>query len=158
MKHIVLALVAFALVGCGTAKTIVLEAPIEKVAYAAVAIVSDNPTVEVPEEVTQIFEGELRKALFDEGPFSSGEGLKLLYTFVQHDEGDRFERWLWGGLGNAGEASITVMVKYTNASGEELAKTQVEGRIDSGFFGGSIDSAIKEAARDVATYTIDNFE
>ena len=42
--------------------------------------------------------------------------------------------------------------------GEEIAKTRVEGRIDSGFFGGSMDSAIKKAAQDVASYTLANFE
>ena len=158
MKSILLFLVVITLTGCGTAKTIVLEPPKEKVTYSSVAIIPNNPTVQVPDEVTEVFEGELNKSLFDEGPFSSGDGLKLLYTFVQNDEGDRFERWFWGGLGNAGEASVTVMVRYVNDDGDELAKTQVEGRIGSGFFGGSIDSAIKEAARDVATYTIANFK
>ncbi|MEM1438225.1 MAG: hypothetical protein AAF545_05965 [Pseudomonadota bacterium] len=158
MKRIVLILAVMVLAGCGTASTIVLEAPRTQVAYSSVSIVSDNPTVQVPQEVTQTFESELRRVLVDEGPFDSGEGLNLRYTFMQHDEGDRFSRWFWGGLGNSGEASITVQITYTRPDGEEIAKTRVEGRIDSGFFGGSMDSAIKKAAQDVASYTIANFE
>lgn len=158
MKHALFVFVFFALTGCGTARTLVLEAPETKTAYSSISIISENPTVQVPAEVTRVFEDELRKSLFDEGPFSTGDGLKLMYTFMQHDEGDRFSRWFWGGLGNSGEASVTVQVKYTNGAGEELAKTQVEGRIDSGFFGGSMDSAIKKAAQDIASFTISNFE
>ena len=45
----------------------------------------------------------------------------------------------------------------TSGDAREIASTQVEGRIGSGFFGGSIEDAIRQAASDVADYTIDNF-
>lgn len=157
MKFFALAFVTLSLAACGTAKTVVLEAPKARKTYSSVDIVSNNPTVDVPADVTRVFEGELRNELFGEGPFSAGEQLRLLYTFVSHEEGNRLARWFWGGIGNSGEASVTIMVVYTNNGGEELAKTQVEGRIDSGFLGGSVDTAIKKAAQDVAEYTIKNF-
>lgn len=153
-----LALTCMALLaGCGTARTVVLDAPDTDVGFSEVTIVARNPTVRVPQSVTDVFESELRQDLFTLGPFSPGTGLELRYSFVSHEEGNRFARWFWGGIGNSGEASVTVLVVYLDGDGREVASTQVEGRIGSGFLGGSIEDAIRQAASDVAGYTINNF-
>jgi hypothetical protein len=143
--------------GCGTARTLVLE-PVETTTkYTNVKIVADNPNVNVPSEVIEIFESTLRKGLYDDGVFTNGEDLRIHYTFISHDPGNQFERWFWGGLGNAGEGSITIIVTYKDLGGNEITKTQVEGRIGSGFFGGSMNAAIEKAGEDIVEYTKNQF-
>jgi hypothetical protein len=100
---------------------------------------------------------ELNKGLYESGSFANGDDLRLFYTFISHEEGNRMARWFWAGLGNSGEASITIQVVYKDSNDVEMAKTQVEGRIGSGFFGGSINEAIVKAAQDVTEYTVNNF-
>jgi hypothetical protein len=158
MNRILFIVIALGLAGCGTARTIVLEPASTQDTYRNVQIVPQSPTVDVPMEVTQLFESELATRLYDSGAFENGTGLQLYYTFVSHDEGSRMARWFWGGIGNAGEGSIVVMVRYADPQGRELARTHVEGRIGSGWFGGSTKDAIKKAAQDVGDYTARNFK
>lgn len=158
MRKLLIVIMTFSLIACGTAQTVVIEPPKTRSTFSSIVIVANNPAVDVPPEITSIFEQELRKGLFEEGPFTVGNDLKLVYTFVGQDSGDRLARWFWGGIGNAGEGSLTVLVRYVDSSGAEIAKTQVEGRIGSGFFGGSMDDAVIKAAQDVAKYTVSNFK
>ena len=74
------------------------------------------------------------KGLYEENDFIKSDALLLEYQFLQQDEGNQFVRWFFGGIGNAGEASLTVLVTYTDVNGNQLAQTQVQGKIDSGFF------------------------
>ena len=86
-----------------------------------------------------------------------GTALTVIYTFVSHDPGNQFARWFWGGIGNAGEGTLTVHVRYLDAEQRELASTQVEGRSGSGFFGGSFREAVTRLGEDVVKFTIANF-
>jgi len=95
--------------------------------------------------------------LYEEGPFTPGSELRIIYTFVGVDEGDQFARWFWEGIGNASEGTITVRVRYLDDQDKELTNTQVEGRIGSGFFGGSFDEAITKAGEEIVKFTIENF-
>lgn len=60
-------------------------------------------------------------------------------------------------MGNSGEGSLIVTVRYLDSNGLELAKTQVEGRIGSGFLGGTFDDAVTKAGEDVVKFTMENF-
>ena len=157
MRNILLIGAILVLYGCGTAKTLVLEPVKTSDKYTHIQLIADNPNVEVPADVTEKIESVIKKGLYEKGPFAEGTDLKIHYTFISHDKGNQFARWFWGGIGNAGEGSVTVNVKYVNSKGEELAKTQVEGRIGSGFFGGSINEAITKAGEDIVEFTINNF-
>ncbi len=148
---------AIILTGCGTAKTVVLEAPDVSTKFNEVELVANNPTVNVPEEVDVLLRTTIEKGLIEEGSFVKGNDLQIQYTFVNHDEGSRAARWFWGGLGNAGEGTVTVMVVYLDKDQKELAKTQVEGKIGSGFFGGSMNEAIVKAGEDIVEFTKQNF-
>ena len=72
MRNIILLLPILILVGCGTAKTLVLQPPETTAKYSDVKVVSDNPTVAVPEEIriqmnTAIEQGFLQQiSLFGE--------------------------------------------------------------------------------------------
>ena len=50
-----------------------------------------------------------------------------------------------------------VRVNYLDRDGNQIARTQVEGRIGTGFFGGSINSAVAKAGDDIVEYTLANF-
>ncbi len=86
-----------------------------------------------------------------------GKELTLKYRFIQFQEGSQFERWFWGGIGNAGEGSITCEVLFLDPAGAEVAKIQSEGRIGSGFFGGSIHDALGKMGEEVGKYTVQHF-
>ncbi|HLJ21543.1 MAG TPA: hypothetical protein VKU84_15160 [Stellaceae bacterium] len=83
--------------------------------------------------------------------------MSLTYQFVQYNPGDQFTRWLWGGLGNAGEGSMSIQTIYTDKNGQQVGKIMSQGRITNGAFGGSMDLAIQRAAEEVAQYTLTTF-
>lgn len=70
------------------------------------------------------------------------DDLTISYRFIQFDQGNKFSRWLLGGLGNAGEGSVTIESKFFNREGKEIGKIQTEGKIGSGFLGGSFETSI----------------
>ena len=157
MKATTLIIIAILLTACGTARTIVLE-PVETTQkFTNAKLVAHNPTIEVPPVVIEKFESVIRKGLYEEGAFFEGEDLTIQYTFVSHDKGNQFARWFWGGIGNAGEGSVVVRVTYLNLAGNEITQTQVEGRIGSGFLGGSMNEAIIRAGEDIVKFTIQHF-
>ena len=157
MRKLMMISIILLLAGCGTASTLVLEPVATNNKYTNVTLIADNPNVEVPADVTDKIESVIKKGLYEKGPFSNGNDLRIHYTFISHDPGNQFARWFWGGIGNAGEGSVAVMVRYLDHNDNEIAKTQVEGRIGSGFFGGSINEAITRAGEDIVEFTINQF-
>ena len=134
MRRIIIVAIAIVLTGCGTARTFVLEPVAQHDKYENVLLVADNPNVEVPSATRERIESVIRKGLYKKGPFKVGNDLEIRYTFISHDGGNRFTRWFLGGIGNSGEGSVAVTVRYLDKDGKQLAKTQVDGRIGSGFF------------------------
>jgi uncharacterized protein DUF4410 len=145
------------LAGCGTGKTMVME-PGESRKASSIAVVEGQSTVTVPAEATAMFKNKLDEMLFEKGGIKKGQDVTLTYRFVQFNEGSRFKRWLTGGIGNAGEGNLTIEVTYSDGSGKQLGKIVSEGKIGSGFFGGSSDNAIEKAAEEVASYTVDHYK
>jgi hypothetical protein len=135
----------------------VIKAPDAKLRVNSVQVVEGNSTVPVPADVKETFTTKLDGYLYTEGGFQKGPELKISYRFIQYDPGSQFARWFAGGIGNAGEGSLTIETKYLDASDKELATVNVEGRIGSGFFGGALAEAIDRAAEKVAEYTKTNF-
>lgn len=148
---------AAALAGCGTARTVVVEPAKATARYRTLTIAADPSTVAVPADVSRDFEASLRKDLYGSGKFAQGDELRLVYAFVSHNPGNQFQRWFSGGIGNWGEGSLVVHVRYLDKAGQEVAKTQVEGRIGSGFFGGSMSEALYRVSQDVVTFTVTTF-
>lgn len=147
------------LAACGTGRTIVMEPPQRKV-FSAVTLLRANDTVPVPEEYRVRFVNKIRELLYGSkekpGPFAEGGGLTIRIKVVQFTAGNQFERWFWGGIGNAGEGSINVLAEFMDGD-TKLAQTQTEGRIGSGFFGGSMGEAVDKAAEEIAKYAVANF-
>lgn len=149
--------------GCGAGRTMVMKPPDSKTVASGVRVVRGQSTVVVPEEVSLRFEEQLNKRLFQaeegkEPPFAEGMDLKLVYRFIQYNEGSQFARYMLGGLGNSGEGTLTVSVCYRDSDDNELCTIQSEGKIGSGFFGGSFSSAVDRCAEEIAGYTVANFQ
>jgi len=157
MKRAYIFALVFALTGCGTARTLVLDPVKSEAKFAHAVLEENNPNVSVPPEVTAKFRSVIEKGLYDKQAFAPGKDLRIQYTFVSHNPGSQFTRWFWGGIGNAGEGSLAVLVRYLDTNDKELAKTQVEGRIGSGAFGGSFDEAIIKAGEEIVKFTADHF-
>ncbi|MCY3749899.1 MAG: DUF4410 domain-containing protein [Gammaproteobacteria bacterium] len=132
-KNLILIIVVAVITGCGTASTVVLDPVEQRSELKGVTISSGNHNVEVPQKIVTQLQTGIEKGLYEENDFIKSDALLLEYKFLQQDEGNQFVRWFFGGIGNAGEASLTVLVTYTDV-GNQLAQTQVQGKIDSGFF------------------------
>ena len=150
-------LAALMLAGCGVGRAMVIKPPDAKLKVASVQVTEWRSPVEVPSKVTSEFANKLNQYLFKEEGFRKGPELTIIYRFIQYDPGSQFTRWFFGGLGNAGEGSLTVEAKYLDATDNELATINVEGRIGSGVFGGALSNAVDKAAEKLAEYTKTNF-
>ena len=151
-----LALVTIAILsGCGTARIIVTDHPEKRYSSSNITIQRSDSTVQVPDEMVSHFDSALRKELMTS--FTTGKDLTVEYRFVSFQQGDRFKRYLAGGIGNWGEGNLIIEAKYIDSEGAQIAKVQTDAKIDSGFFGGSIKSALEKAAKELSDYTISNF-
>ncbi len=152
--------ICFLLVGCGSTKTMVLE-PVERQnTVKKLRIEKDNNTTTVDASVEKYFEENLRAKLFKEYGFQEGSDIVIKYRFIQLNEGSRFGRWMLGGLGNCGEGSTTIEVKFIDntQNAKEIGKIHTEGKIGSGFLGGDMDNAVKGAAEEIANYAKSTFK
>ena len=153
MKNILLILFcSLSLVGCGAGRLTVLD-PLECDEVALkIKIQRTKDTVKTNPERVEEFESLLRKELRNKGAIE-GSDITLSYRFVQVNEGNRFGRWLTGGIGNLGEGSLTIEVKYINRQGREIGRIMSEGKIGSGLWGGGFSNALEKAAEEIAQYT-----
>ena len=148
-----------ALTGCGAGRAMIIQPPETKLRASSAEFSEGKSPVSVPVEVKSALQGKLSEFLYAEGNgFKKGSELKIVYRFIQYDPGSQLTRWFWGGIGNAGEGSLTIETKYFDGANKELATIHTEGRIGSGFFGGDFNFAIEKAAEKMAEYAINNFK
>lgn len=144
-------IICLLLAACGSSKTMVLETCSEIHPVKSFEIIHGKSTTGAPKEAHDLFCNIIDKRLTEIG-YKKGQELIIEYRFIQFDEGDRFARWMWGGLGNSGEGEMTAEVKFKDSQGRELCKIHVGGKIGSGVFGGSFDNAVENAAHEVIRY------
>ena len=146
--------------GCGAGKTVVMEPVSDQTnsRVSSVKIEQLQATCNVPDEASVEFRNLLNEKLYAAERFREGDELVIKYRFVQFDEGSQFERWFWGGIGNAGEGTLTVEASFCDSKGNVISKIQSEGKISSGFFGGDINFALEKASEEITQYAIANFK
>jgi hypothetical protein len=147
--------VAMFAAACGTARTTIVSAPKAKSVFAAAMFFEGKSPVVVPAEVKAKFVEYLNDYLFKEGPFQKGSDLLIQYRFIQYRPGSQFTRWMIGFLG--GRGSITIEAKFMDRNRTPLATIQAYGEISAGFFGGSFNYAVDNAAEEVAKYAVKMF-
>lgn len=156
-NFLILTAILLLLQACGSNKTMVLQKPVVHNQIKSIKIISDNANVDLPENYQKIFEDTLETKLYKKQLLAKGSDLSVHYRFIQFDKGNQFSRWFLGGLGNAGEGSLTVEAIFLDRQGREIGKVHTEGKIGSGFFGGSISYAVEQAADALANYIVKNF-
>jgi len=117
----------------------------------------EDSAVRVNRDALRTLQAEIEERLYEDEGFQAGNDLRLYVQFQGYDEGSRFARWALTGIGGAGEGTVTVRTRFVNPVGQVIAETRTEGSISAGFFGGSIDSALEQAAERIADYARDNF-
>lgn len=159
LRHVAIGLLlALLLSGCGAGRTTILERPTMSIEATGIDILMEDPLTPMPEDLIARFARAMNAAFLDEKTgFVRGSDLKIRWRVVQFEAGSRFARWLTAGIGNAGEASMTAEVRFLTPDDIQVARIHVEGRLGSGFFGGSIDSALEKAAEEAADYAQANF-
>ena len=145
------------LASCGAGRTLVMVPLSTSLRVASIEITEGPSTVTVPDDVKRGLKNKLQELLHKDGAFRKGQDLWLSYRFIQFNPGNQFTRWFWGGIGNAGEGSLTVEVKYFDGASRELSTIHADGKIGSGFFGGSFDLAAGKVAEEIADYTMRTF-
>jgi hypothetical protein len=153
LKIFNLLLVIAVLSSCGTGRVIVLQSVHNVPSNPGIRIQAAKDTVKTSQEISNKFSKYLSEALYTEEKICWGDDILLKYRFLQINEGNRLARWFTAGIGNAGEGSLTIEATYYDKSDKLLGKIHTEGKIGSGFFGGSIDSALEKAASEIAAYT-----
>lgn len=143
--------------GCGVGRNMVIQSPQTRIRAASAVAAENNSPVSVPAEMKADYQSRLEKYLYGENGFQQGKELTIRYRFIQYEPGSQFGRWFSGGIGNMGEGSLTIESKFYDAGGKELATIQTEGRIGSGFLGGSYGEALDKAAEKVAEFAKTNF-
>lgn len=146
----IIGLFALMIQGCGAGKLTVLDPINDSEKKQSIKVIEGKHTLAVPRESVDTFEKKFKERLYKETHLVEGDDIKVVFKFIQYDEGSRFKRYLLGGLGNAGEGSITIELVFLKRDGSQIGKVHAEGKIGSGFAGGSIDSAV-ESAVEVAT-------
>jgi hypothetical protein len=145
----------FFLTSCCSGKTIVHEPMVIQVQLVKnqVQIFRNNDTVNISEHIKSTFEKKLSQRLYGDNLIQNALGIQLTYRFVHFDEGNRFMRYAFKGIGNVGEASLMIEVTYMGPNGVKLGRIYTEGKISNGVYGGSSDEAVEKAAMEVANYT-----
>lgn len=92
--------------------------------------------------------------------FTAGDdGLVVNLNVVSADEGSRLDRWMLGPLaGGDSQGKIVVKAEFQNSKGERVGEATVTGKIVVGIFGGSFDTAIKSAAKQIHAFAVRRFK
>ena len=104
----------------------------------------------------ECFRAKLDEMLYgEEGSFTRAEkGSTLRWEATRIDPGSRALRYFVGF--GAGKGTFNVRASLADAKGRALTSSEVEGDQVMGVYGGSYDSAIEEAAENVAEFANKN--
>jgi hypothetical protein len=150
---------ALLLAACGSSNLVVLDPVRAPVKTDTVSLVYENSTVGVPEDAVAHTKQYMHEAFFtdDDAPFHEGmNGVSIHYGFIGYKNGSRIGRYFLGGLGN-GDANMVLRAEFYGPNGEKLGEAQSTGKIGGGFLGGSSNSAIKKAVKEIENYAAATF-
>lgn len=151
-------IVALSLLGCSSSSTMVLH-PNKQLATANYqnymikeVVIANN----VPQKQRAYFQQKLQSLITKKG-FHQGKDLTLKYSFLTYNEGNRFSRYMLGGLGGAGKGELVVKVEYYNRRGKKVGEIQSKGELGAGVFGGSFQGTLDKVAEEISEYTLKNY-
>jgi hypothetical protein len=161
MRHLRIALLlaaAVPLAACASSHLIVEQPSHATIHASAVTLVYDETSTGVPAASAAYVQQKMNEAFYGGTPvvFSHGQDLTVRYHFVGYDRGSRLGRYMLGPLG-VGEAQMVLEAQFVDPSGTVVAIVRGESAVRGGFFGGSANTAIDKAVREIRTYAIEHF-
>ena len=145
--------VLLSLCGCsGTERTEILRPSEANVRYSSAMVAEEGSHVSVPGEVTKDFRLALSRYLYERGSFGHGPELRIVYAITDYHLTEK-------GISPDGKKvaateSITAEVRFINFVEKEIGSIRTHWESGES---GSVDKAVKECARQVASYTKRNF-
>lgn len=141
------------LCGCsGTGRIEIVRPSEANVRYSSAMLEEEGSHESVPSEVRKDFRLALTRNLFNRGPFGHGPGLRIVYAITDYhltEKGISPD-----GKKTSGTESITAEVRFINFVDKEIGSIRTHWESGKS---GSVDKAVKECAKHVASYTKQNF-
>lgn len=154
---LILLLAGASLAGCASNHLLVEQPAVSAFHAQSVSLDYQNGGAAVTADAAAYLQQKMQEAFFSgDTPFARGNGLTIRYRFIGFDRGSRLSRYLLGGLAG-GEAQMVIQAEFVAPDGKVLAKIQSQGRVNAGFFGGSSNSAIDGAVKEIRDYAVANF-
>lgn len=157
-RSILLALLIAAPISACASNHILVEQPAVTAFHTqSVALDYEAGGAGVTDDAAAYLQRKMQEAFFSgDTPFARGNGLTIRYRFIGFDRGSRMGRYFLGGLAG-GEAQMVIQAEFVAPDGKVLAKIQSQSRVNGGFFGGSSNSAIDGAVKEIRDYAVANF-
>lgn len=157
-RTIILALlIAAPLSACASNHLLVEQAASAPMRAQSVTLDYEPGGAAVTADAAAYLKAKMQEAFFSkDAPFSQGNELTIRYHYMGFDRGSRLSRYFLGGLAG-GEAQMVVEAEFIAPNGTVLSKIQSQSRVNGGFFGGSSNSAIDGAVKEIHDYAVANF-
>jgi hypothetical protein len=159
LRIALLLFVALPLSACATSHLLV-ERPAAQTAtrVGSVTLVYDEQVTGVPADASAYVQRKLEEAFYggDQAFFTRGSEMTVRYHFVGFDRGSRFGRYMLGPLG-VGEAQMVLEAEFVAPDGTVMAVVRGQSDVRGGFFGGSYNTAIDKAVREIRNYAVAHF-
>jgi hypothetical protein len=157
-KIALLLFVAMPLTACASSHLIVEQPSRSDLRATALTLAYDETVTGVPASASAYVQHKMDEAFFG-GPhpfFTHGQEMTIRYHFVGFDAGSRLGRYMLGPLG-VGEAQMVLEAQFVAPDGTVLAVVRGESEVRGGFFGGSSNTAIDKAVREIRDYAVQHF-
>ena len=150
-------LASVSLAGCASNHLLVEQPAVAQIHAQSLKLDYEAGGAPVTSDAAAYLQHKMQQAFFQAGgPFAQGDDLTLRYRFIGFDKGSRLSRYFLGGLAG-GEAQMVIQAEFVGRDGKVLAKIQSQSRVNGGAFGGSSNSAIDGAVKEIRDYAVANF-
>jgi len=144
---------------CGSSNLVVTTPISQPIKSQTIALEYNQSTVGVPDEAIVATKNYMEDAFFGgkHPQFRHGnDGITIRYGYIGYKRGSRLGRYFLGFMGNGG-ANMVLRAEFIDASGNKIGEAQSTGQISSGFLGGSSNSAVKKAVKEIRDYAVAQF-
>jgi hypothetical protein len=143
--------------GCASNHLLVEQPAVAQFHAQSIKLDYESGGAPVTADAAAYLQRKMGEAFFSPGSgFQPGNDLTVRYRFIGFDRGSRLSRYFLGGLAG-GEAQMVIQAEFVRPDGTVLAKIQSQSRVNGGAFGGSSNSAIDGAVKEIRDYALANF-
>ena len=115
--------------------------------YHSYTVKNNSSNDSIDPKVAAIFEEELNLQLTKYG-YKQGNDVVISYDIKAYDPGNRALRTLVGF--GAGRGTMEIMTSLTDKKGNALGNVTTNAALNMGFFGGSLEKVVRQAAQESA--------